>query len=91
MDFKKAVVNFPDDPQCKTVSTPECSDESQLHGNRKGVVFIPLEGETNAKYRERMKRWKAGYGGEGSDRPYTGREPLIGTVRFVGREQVTTE
>jgi hypothetical protein len=58
--------------------------ESKLGGGQNGVVFIPMKGETNADCRERVQRWKAGHAVEGIDRPYTGREPLIGIVRFVG-------
>lgn len=59
-------------------------EESFVPDERKnGVVFIPLKGESTEECADRMARWRAGEIVEGIDRRYTGREPVIGVVRFV--------
>ena len=49
--------------------------------NMNGVVFLPLNGESDAEYDRRVERWYAGEKVEGQDRLYTGNE--VGVMRVV--------
>ncbi len=55
-----------------------CPNES-----KNGIVFIPLNGESDQECDARIARWKAGERVEGMDREYTGSK-MIGVVRYVG-------
>ena len=59
-----------------------CPDESKC-----GIVFYPLEGESDSEYDERVARWYAGEEVEGQERPYTGPNQMVGRVVFVSCER----
>ena len=58
-----------------------CPNES-----KNGIVFFPLEDESDEAYDERIARWKSGEKVDGMDREYTGSE-MIGIVRFVSAKK----
>ena len=58
-----------------------CPQES-----KNGIVFFPLEDESDEAYDERIARWKSGEKVDGMDREYTGSE-MIGIVRFVSAKK----
>lgn len=61
--------------------------EGSMATDKNGIVFYPLEGESDEDYDDRVARWKAGERVEGMDRVYTGKEPTIGVVKYVAAKK----
>ena len=55
--------------------------------NKCGVVFFPLNGESDAEYDRRVERWYAVEKVEGQERLFTGNEILVSRIRFVSSER----
>ena len=51
--------------------------------DKSGVVFIPLKGESDSEYDERIERWYAGEEVEGQKKVYVGGNQRVMKVRFV--------
>ena len=57
------------------------------HEDKSGVVFFPLNGETESEFDERVERWKAGEKVEGQECPHTGPNQLVMRVVFVDMDR----
>ncbi len=55
-----------------------CPDESKF-----AIVFVPLKGESDSEYDERVERWYAGEEVEGQKKVYVGGNQRVMKVRFV--------
>ncbi len=63
-----------------------CPDES-----KNGIVFVPLKGESDSEYDERVARWYAGEEVEGQKRPYAGPNQIVARVVYVSCDQKRDE
>ena len=55
--------------------------------DKSGILFIPLVGESESEYDERIERWYAGEKVEGQEHPYTDPNQRVMRVVFVGHDR----
>ena len=61
--------------------------EGSMATDKNGIVFYPLQDESDEDYDDRVARWKAGEKVQGMDRMCTGNEPHILVVKFVAAKK----
>jgi hypothetical protein len=55
--------------------------ETRFNPVQSGVVFFPLQGETDEEMDKRIAKWYAGEKVEGQDKVYTG--GMVGRIKIV--------
>ena len=63
------------------------ADKLSTSNDKSGIVFIPLEGESECQYGERIQRWYAGEKVDGQEKLYTDPNQPLMRVLFVDNER----